>query len=67
MNKQEIIKQVQAGNVNAGQGENIFVGMTPEQYKARKDSFISQIKQNWHKLGANARIRIANGVWQSAI
>lgn len=63
MNKQEIIKQVQAGNKNAGQGENIFVPMTPEQFKARKDVFVAQLKENIGKLGNVARVRLGHGQW----
>lgn len=47
MKKQEIIARVQAGQTSCETQENIYIPMTPLQYKARKDSYNLQQRERW--------------------
>lgn len=55
MTKNQIIAHVQAGN-NIHPEENIFVPITPEQYKAMGLVHKAIAKANMFKLGERARM-----------
>lgn len=46
MKKQEIIARVQAGQTDCETQENIYIPMTPAQFKARKDSYSKQQREH---------------------